>query len=585
MSKTNENFIKDAFTQFKLIYIPETYKRYFKLEEVVWKDVSDVFGDSKGYLEKHYPELESFFINQLGISEKPPCKDYAEVLIELSQQNERIDEANIKKVIKIYEELEWYLHSDNHTSPLSESWWLDFIKQSILWTDKNKFMPNNGSVFVNDNPEYYALFRNSSEIYFLENAGNLSSKIETLISSLKLPYLTEYVQVELVNPLTKAVHQDLTKRFKLFSVYVLRYLYKFEPKAYHKLKRQKVVKKINALEIYTVEQLLVTYSLNSIKTEPKPRKAIFCNDDGNLYVQNDCLADTDYIAVELSKFFKSQQLKSPQGLKTFLISLFDKRASDKIEKLMEVMGIGELPDDEKQAIGWEELKILQEVEIVENEELLTENSERNVKHSAAQDADHPGNVDWADVGRKWAKRFYKDFLGYKQIIKSDPGYDCLYKKNNEIEIPVGVNTRDIRSDTIQLRIEKWSYLRHISNNYELLIVIHKGNRNQPNDSVQYLIQICTQVTTLNLVFDTLNIQPQTPLPYDKVEVIMALQKAKKSLDRNDIILNWKRLILAADRNANINNAIKIYEPLSDIEFREISDKELKSLASSLFATI
>jgi hypothetical protein len=56
----SEEIIK-AFTNEPLIYIPKTSQKYFKLTEVVWEDVSELFKTQWGSLRKHYPMLENFF--------------------------------------------------------------------------------------------------------------------------------------------------------------------------------------------------------------------------------------------------------------------------------------------------------------------------------------------------------------------------------------------------------------------------------------------------------------------------------------------------------------------------------------------
>jgi len=146
---------------------PGTEKKYYNVEEVLWKDVSNVFGKNRIYLEKHYPKLKHFFVEKLGISEKPTPKDYANALLSISEKGEVSDEDR-KIILRIYEELNRNLDPDKTENPISqESWWDDFIKEPIFFTNKGEFWSNDGDIFINDDNEFYELFKGEEDISFL----------------------------------------------------------------------------------------------------------------------------------------------------------------------------------------------------------------------------------------------------------------------------------------------------------------------------------------------------------------------------------------------------------------------------------
>lgn len=356
----NEDTIKTAFLEHKIIYIPETRQIYFTSKEVIWKDVSDIFGENRGYLEKHYPNLKSFFVDKLGISEKPTPKDYADVLMELSKK-EIIGNNDEKIILKIYSELNSHLDPEKNEHLISgEDWWQDFVSKPIFWTDKG-FWKNNGNVFVNNNPEFYNLFKNNPEIAFLRVPNNYYPKIHHFLDAANILSLTRVVEARLERYEGEKIEQNLTKRIQMFAEYILRYLYHLEYDIYERLKKDGTFTQLKNLSVYSVDNLLVEYILNNRKSVITQRNAILYN--GNLYIQKDYLVDTDCLAVEFSKLFGEVR-----GLDNFLISLFYKKSEDEIENLMKLKGIQELPDDEKEWFGVVEMggKIIERKEGMES---------------------------------------------------------------------------------------------------------------------------------------------------------------------------------------------------------------------------
>ncbi|MGC8886386.1 MAG: sacsin N-terminal ATP-binding-like domain-containing protein [Verrucomicrobiia bacterium] len=339
--ENNEFKIRNAFSEEQIIYLPNENNSYFTSKEVLWKDVSDIFGENRGYLEKHYPELKQFFLCKLGINEKPKSSDYANLLINISKKN-KIDEKDEKIIRIIYKELNNHLDPENDNYSISEEqWWKDFISEHIFLTDKNTFCKNDNNIFVNDDPELYDLFKDKANIYFLKLPNNFYPQIQYFIRTANIKYLTKAVSIELVNNINKTNEDCLTKKIQTFAIYILQYLYTLDNNMYNKLKNDGILDKIKNVTCYSVDKLEVKYTLNG-QTAQAPRKAIFY--DGNLYIQKDNVNDTDHLAIELSKLFGEIR-----GLDDFLILLFDKSDNSKIENYLKAKGIQELPEEE---INW-----------------------------------------------------------------------------------------------------------------------------------------------------------------------------------------------------------------------------------------
>jgi hypothetical protein len=338
--KGNEELIRISFSTKELLYVPDFSKKFITSQQVIWKNSHEVFGDAKGYLDKHYPNLKSFFVDQLGINETPTPEDYADALRILMKKYEIQDEDE-KKILTIYKELNRSLSSEDELeSFIEEEWWEDFISENIFWTDKSEFMWNENDIFVNDNVSLYKLFQGSDEVAFLNLPDNFHPKIQYFISAAKVPYLSKSVSTNLSRIDGKSFDLELTQQVQHIFPYILRYLYKEENDIYENLKKEGILARFTKLQCYRVENLFVEYKLNQLLASVIENIYL---DTNNLYLKAEGSEDLDDLAFELSKIFES-----PKGLDDFLSNLFNKRTEDTIEKFLTKKGIQDLPPDERE---------------------------------------------------------------------------------------------------------------------------------------------------------------------------------------------------------------------------------------------
>lgn len=344
----DEEGIRQSFSSIPLIYLPNTEKMFFTSREVLWKDVSNVFGKNRAYLEKHYPKLKYFFVEKLGISEKPSPRDYADVLCLISEKTGISDEDK-KIIIRIYEELNRNLNPDEVENPISEEdWWEGFIQKSIFLTDRGEFWFNDGDIFISDNNELYEIFKDGGDIAFLWlPEGYHPDKIKFFIKACNLRYLSESVKIEpLVEEAEYSKDEELTQSIQSVIPYVLRYLYWKENEIYEKIKENEIVKKIAAIEVYDVDNLKVEYSVKvnewRVVRKEAERRCIYHN--GSLYLKKDKDGGNIYnLAVEFSKAFG--EIK---GLDDFVMNIINNLSN--AEGIMKAKNIGELPEKEKEVL-------------------------------------------------------------------------------------------------------------------------------------------------------------------------------------------------------------------------------------------
>ena len=211
--KFNENpsAVKDAFEKNKIIYIPDTGQSYFSSREVLWKELSEIFGENRGYLEKHYKGLKNFFVNNLEIPQKPTPKSYADVLLDLSKKD-KISSDDEKVILKIYQELNYNLDPENADPPISEeNWWKEFISKPVFWTDKDEFWYNYNNIFINDSEEFYALFKENPNVAFLKLPRNYHPKLQYFIRSSGIRFLSNALQTNLITGEKEEI-KDLTNK-------------------------------------------------------------------------------------------------------------------------------------------------------------------------------------------------------------------------------------------------------------------------------------------------------------------------------------------------------------------------------------
>ncbi|MCX7811237.1 MAG: DUF3883 domain-containing protein [Leptospiraceae bacterium] len=456
--ENNKDIINTAFSNNRIIYLPNTAQSYFTRQEVLWEDVSDIFGENRGYLEKHYPKLKSFFVDKLGVNEKPKPKDYADVLIDISKK-EKVEENDEKIILEIYKKLNYYLNPENNEHLISkEQWWNDFISKPIFWTYKEEFWKNDNDVFVNDNQEIYELFKDNPEISFLKLPENYHPKIQHFIEFTHISYLSKAVKMELVSKEIPEIEQDLTEQIQCFVPYILRYLYQSAYSDYERLKKDGTLSQLKNLTCYSLESLEVKYSLGSEFVFGKRGCFLY---DRNLYIQKDKLEDTDHLAIELSKLFGEIG-----GFDNFLISLFDKKTDAKIENLLRAKGIQELPEEEKEwfRIAEADRRMAEEKEEME----ITAEKQPSVSHQSETLTETPSvapkepdifeEIEWQpECTPDEAVTYFKD-VGEQFIEKTEPA-PAKEKKQSSIS-PEPLKhpkeaERDVLSQKAKMKIGRW----------------------------------------------------------------------------------------------------------------------------------
>lgn len=399
------------FNNHPVIYIPNTEKRFFTSHEVLWQDVSDIFGENRGYLEEHYHDLRDFFVEKIGVREKLSPKEYADVLVDLSQKDVIADEDE-HILLKIYDELNYHLDPDIQEPISREHWWDNFINKPVFFV-KNKKFSNKENVFISDRQDLYDLFKNEVNIAFLWLPHDYHpDRIKNFIESAKIRYLSEAVKtIPNFDKSSSSKFEKCTEQLRSFMPYIIRYLYSKMHGEYERLMEDSLNEKITNFAVYTIGKLEVRHEIQinnniPIRTPDALQRCLLY--ENKLYISEGSEDDVDYIAIELSKMFG--EIK---GLDDFIISIFEKQTEAKIKNLMDAKRIPDLPDSEREfSVGFSQTK--KEMSVTEPEVTTTEPkemhrdtserksdavvSEQNTKDSPKPPKERGGSADGMEEG-------------------------------------------------------------------------------------------------------------------------------------------------------------------------------------------
>ena len=331
----NSEIIIKSFSTESLIYNPSS-NNFSSINNTLWEDQSDIFGNHCIYIANYYQKQKHFFINLLGIKVKADLKFYCTFLQGLSRHN--ITTKDEVVILKVYEAIDKSLRQGDLSKVKLESWWNDFLGGKILLTEKNTLESNKPNILFNDNNDLYDLFQNDEDITFLKLPPNYYPKIQKFLQLFDVQSLDTSVNIELLDTQFNKVENQTVESVKSRIEYILRYLYKNDHDAYERVKSNNLLSTLKNLPCYVSDSLNVNYTLKDI-IRPS-QKPIYLSNEG-LFVRADYQNSAEDIIIELSKLFKSES-----SLDDFLMILVERRTNDDIERYLKSKKIDKLPPDE-----------------------------------------------------------------------------------------------------------------------------------------------------------------------------------------------------------------------------------------------
>ena len=137
----------------RIIFVPNSNKLWYNVNECLWNDESILLGEAFQYLSKYYPERKSFFIS-LGVSEKADADTYLKCWEYEQKNGSKLSKAKMSSLyLKVFD---CYIDI-----PIAK--WRDFANNAKLITSDGNFAEPDTFVF-NDNASLTKIFEDASEI-------------------------------------------------------------------------------------------------------------------------------------------------------------------------------------------------------------------------------------------------------------------------------------------------------------------------------------------------------------------------------------------------------------------------------------
>ena len=141
---------RERFQEKSLIFAPNPERCWWRADEVFWEDESPVFGDNRGCLKSHYPEILKPFFTALGVSERAAPLDYVRRIQEVADKEDAGDAEVRERVNTLYRRLwqslqeggNWVEDDEWEQARDGECWlgnqgdeWGFFHANQLVWDD------------------------------------------------------------------------------------------------------------------------------------------------------------------------------------------------------------------------------------------------------------------------------------------------------------------------------------------------------------------------------------------------------------------------------------------------------------------
>ncbi|TRU98306.1 MAG: DUF3883 domain-containing protein [Microcystis wesenbergii Mw_QC_S_20081001_S30D] len=446
-------------------------------------------------------------------------------------------ELNVESCLTILDDIaeKYTEHTNKHDRRLNQVFehFLRCIIQGINEEDKEKIKTwiNSGKLltydgkfrFINDLFYFSTSLklppkRNSSLVKFADSGVNCS-QFETILDILKVKKITiEDMDINLDKSEIDNYLPGLIKARSIFIGILLTGKRDI-------LIEEQIKEKVDNIRFYNPPKILMMCSLIDYK---ESLHNYYDKDNNSIYyvrkwnsIKNVNLGKHLLDALKLDKMKITEQL---------MLQLLDDEIEDIKEYLLENgYDIGDIPEEEKFTPPPENIQ----------EPLNQKNISNNSIFVYSPGGTGENKEYWGEWGERKAKRMYK-LLGYFAEKQSDYlalGYDFLCKDSKGKNIYSEVKTISYNNPIIRLKTSQWESLcsENRKDNYELVIVIHKG------DTLIEIIRVSSVWATLKNILSKLNHQSISQANYQgTVEVILGLQKNQDG-NANEILINWQRL--------------------------------------------
>lgn len=260
--------LKTSFAELPLIFVPESPQGWYKSSEVVWEDLSSVFGNMYVYLAPAYEDkrLENFFIKGIGVSRTIGTGELTRAWRQLAEKENPDPEVIRAALSRIMPKVLQEARSEEE----HPEWWDEFTEEVQVWTYDDEFVPPDEAL-AGDDAQLRRLFEDS--VAFVWVPDSLShDRLEPLYQALGVRRLSEAVRVTLDSPLGVSEVETpslLTPYSKRLLAYLL---YNLAPERFEESMANDVLPRLLQTVEFSCESLVLSFSLDKF--------SLSCKDSG-----------------------------------------------------------------------------------------------------------------------------------------------------------------------------------------------------------------------------------------------------------------------------------------------------------------
>ena len=299
------------FKQKPLIFTANPEPRWWKADEVFWKDERPVFGNHRGYLERNYAAYEGtlkpFFIAS-GVLPGAAPSDYARVIREVTSSEKAGNTEVRNRVETLYRHIMPYLHEIGNSLE-NEVWQREWkgTRESRCWLGKKgdewDFFFLHELVWKDD--DYHSRFF-KDEIPFWAFDNDLLE----FAKYLGVNGCSEVSDVE-CNPHSDQGEDQIWSE-KVQNLYPYIYDFLNSPRLCEQYREEQAAEILKRLSVHRAQRLEVRYRLNEASvSDPNPRQSFLEEKKGILWLglEEDEEAYPDLIGDALQDDFRIDQLR------------------------------------------------------------------------------------------------------------------------------------------------------------------------------------------------------------------------------------------------------------------------------------
>jgi hypothetical protein len=298
-----------AFKSEPLIFIPgHKTKPYRKHTEVGWSGPS-FLSDFKPNLERYF-DLESFFLDRIGVAPEPTINDYMDFLIYLSNKeslNSSEQEAMLSARGKLNDALAdeaKEISAGKQRTEKQEKMLRNLRKKGKVWCDDKTWAFFYDELYYNDSPHIYSIFKDILKTVYLDPRKG---------SKLPLHFLREFqinglkesvreVAPDIEEEVLREASEEETEKIRSLVPYLCGFIKKNESEVFEELRQENKFSQFAFMSIRIVGELRTHYHINGIRRpNPDKNRAFYDESSNTLYLAGGLHDSVDDIGMTLSE--------------------------------------------------------------------------------------------------------------------------------------------------------------------------------------------------------------------------------------------------------------------------------------------